>query len=63
MAHTPDNVLRGDMQQNADHICTKVHIEHTVSCVLKCYSICILLLGIMVEHRLLSVFTCQKDKD
>lgn len=53
MAHIPVNVLKGDMQQNAeDHICAKVHVEHNVSCVLKCYKKCIFLFRIMVEHRL-----------
>jgi len=40
MAHTPVNVFSGDMQQNAeDHICAKLHVEHTDSCVLKCYNV------------------------
>lgn len=64
MAHIPVNVLKGDMQQNAeDHICAKVHVEHNVSCVLKCYKKCIFLFRIMVEHRLPWVFTSQKDKN
>lgn len=41
MAHTPANDLRGDMQRNPERVCAKLHMELTVSCVLKCYSVCI----------------------
>lgn len=34
MAHAPLSDLRGDNAE--DHIYAKLHIEHAVSCVLKC---------------------------